>query len=96
MKILIIVFSPGLSEKCLSCVLDNKSSDHLTLFPGMLISGTTIAAGITCERQAILNERFKTEQQNEAMFLGTLIHDLFDWALKANSKLATLRSVKLR
>lgn len=68
------------------CILDNKTEHHITLYPNTLISGTTIAAGISCERQAIFNERFKMEKQNEAMLLGTITHDLFEWALRTGRK----------
>ena len=67
-------------------ILDNTTSDYIILFPNTLISGTTISTGITCERQAVLNNRFKTEGQNEVMFVGTLTHEVFQWAVANRSR----------
>lgn len=77
-----LAYVSALCKNKLHCILDNKTEHHITLYPNTLISGTTIAAGISCERQAIFNERFKMEKQNEAMLLGTITHDLFEWALR--------------
>jgi len=77
-------FVSGLTNQCKHCILDNNSDEYITLYPNTLISGTTIASGISCERQAVLNERFKMENQNQAMLLGTMVHDLFDEALLEN------------
>jgi len=67
-------------------ILDNTSNNYIILFPNTLISGTTISAGITCERQAVLNNRFKTEGQNEVMLVGTLTHEIFQWAVANRSR----------
>ena len=67
-------------------ILDNNSREYITIFPNTLVAGTTIAAGITCERQAVLNTRFKMDGQNEVMLVGTLTHELFEWAVTNQSK----------
>ena len=67
-------------------VLDNISKNYITIFPSTLVAGTTIASGITCERQAVLNSRFKTDGQNEVMLVGTLTHELFEWSVTNKSK----------
>eukprot|EP00794_Sanderia_malayensis_P004887 gene4887-5527_t len=64
-----------------SITLDNSSPMFLTLFPNTLLSSTTISMGITCQRRAVLSELFKTDGPNQAMFLGTFLHDLFDFAI---------------
>jgi hypothetical protein len=55
--------------------------------PDTLVSGTTVAGATRCLRRSILNERFRTEDTNEAMLIGTLLHDLFDKAMLANGRL---------
>lgn len=52
--------------------------------PDTLVSGTTVAGATSCLRRSVLNERFRTEGQSEAMLIGTLLHDLFDWAMSTN------------
>ncbi|XP_065062529.1 DNA replication ATP-dependent helicase/nuclease DNA2-like isoform X2 [Rhopilema esculentum] len=63
-------------------VLDNSSPNYLVLFPDTLVSGTTISMGITCPRRAVLSELFKTDGPNEVMFLGTFLHELFDFFIQ--------------
>ncbi|XP_078361987.1 DNA replication ATP-dependent helicase/nuclease DNA2-like isoform X2 [Oculina patagonica] len=66
------------------CVLDNSTDHYLVVHPDTLVSGTTVSMATKCLRQSILNERFRTEGQNEAMLIGTLLHDLFDLAMEFN------------
>lgn len=68
------------------CILDNSSDHYLVVHPDTLVSGTTVSMATKCLRQSILNERFRTEGQNEAMLIGTLLHDLFDLAMEFNGK----------
>ena len=68
------------------CILDNSTDHFLVVHPDTLVSGTTVSMATKCLRQSILNERFRTEGQNEAMLLGTLLHDLFDLAMEFNGK----------
>ncbi|CAH3161793.1 unnamed protein product [Porites lobata] len=64
------------------CILDNSADHYLVVHPDTLVSGTTVAMATKCLRQSIFNERFRTEDQNEAMLIGTLLHDLFDLAME--------------
>ena len=82
-----IVFSLDLDKNCRQSILDNNTKDFITVFPNTLISGTTIASGITCERRAVLDTRFKTEGQNKIMLTGTLTHEIFQWSIANNSRL---------
>lgn len=68
------------------CILDNSSDHYLVVHPDTLVSGTTISMATKCLRQSILNERFRTEGQSEAMLIGTLLHDLFDLAIEFNGE----------
>ena len=68
------------------CILDNSSDHYLVVHPDTLVSGTTVSMATKCLRQSILNERFRTEGQNEAMLIGTLLHDLFDLAMEFNGE----------
>eukprot|EP00111_Clytia_hemisphaerica_P000398 TCONS_00001102-protein len=79
-----IAYVSNLNDACRRSILCNNSKEFITVFPNTLISGTTIASGITCERQAVLNTRFKTEGQNEVMLVGTLTHEIFQWAISNN------------
>ena len=54
------------------------------------MSGTTVSMATKCLRQSILNERFRTEGQNEAMLIGTLLHDLFDLAMEFNGEFSSI------
>lgn len=66
------------------CILDNSTDHYLVVHPDTLVSGTTVSMATKCLRQSILNERFRTEGQSEAMLIGTLLHDLFDLAMEFN------------
>ena len=68
------------------CILDNSADHYLVVHPDTLVSGTTVAMATKCLRQSIFNERFRTEDQNEAMLIGTLLHDLFDLAMECEGK----------
>lgn len=64
-------------------VVDN---DHCTLaiHPDTLISGTRISEALDCERKAVLSERFNSSSgKSVAMLLGTILHELFERALRA-------------
>lgn len=68
------------------CILDNNRDQYIVIHPDTLVSGTTVAGATRCLRRSILNERFRTEDTNEAMLMGTFLHELFDHAMKANGK----------
>ena len=69
-----------------TCILDNSTEHYLVIHPDTLVSGTTVSMATKCLRQGILNEQFRTESQNEAMLIGTLLHDLFDLAMEFKGK----------
>ena len=75
--------------------LDNYSNRFLILFPHTLVSGTTISMGITCQRQAVLSELFKTSGPNEVMLLGTIMHEVFDFVIKEKGNCQVLHELKL-
>lgn len=75
-----------MDKNCRQSILDNNTKDFITVFPNTLISGTTIASGITCERRAVLDTRFKTEGQNKIMLTGTMTHEIFQWSIANNSR----------
>ena len=81
-----IVLSGMFDSKTGVCILDNSTDHYLVIHPDTLISGTTVSMATKCLRQSILNERFRTEDQNEAMLIGTLLHDLFDLAMEFHGK----------
>ena len=57
----------------------------LILHPDHLISATVVADSYNCMRRAVLQDRVKaTSQANPPMLYGTLLHELFQEALKAN------------
>jgi len=57
----------------------------LILHPDHLISATVVADSFGCLRRAVLQDRVKaTSKANPPMLYGTLLHELFQEALKAN------------
>lgn len=57
----------------------------LVLHPDHLISATVVADSYGCLRRAVLQDRIKaTSRANAPMLYGTLLHELFQEALKAN------------
>lgn len=68
------------------CILDNQTDQYIVVHPDTLVSGTTVAGATRCLRRSILNERFRTEDTNEAMLMGTFLHELFDNAMKSKGR----------
>ncbi|KAI8941289.1 hypothetical protein NX059_002519 [Plenodomus lindquistii] len=65
------------------CVDDHRNM--LILHPDHLISATVVADSFGCLRRAVLQDRVKaTSRANAPMLYGTLLHELFQEALKAN------------
>lgn len=57
----------------------------LILHPDHLISATVVADSFGCLRRAVLQDRIKaTSKANAPMLYGTLLHELFQEALRAN------------
>lgn len=66
------------------CVVDDHHN-MLVLHPDHLISATVVADSYGCLRRAVLQDRIKaTSRANAPMLYGTLLHELFQEALKAN------------
>jgi DNA replication ATP-dependent helicase Dna2 len=66
------------------CVVDDHNN-MLILHPDHLISSTVVADSFGCLRRAVLQDRVKaTSRANAPMLYGTLLHELFQEALKAN------------
>ncbi|XPS75358.1 DNA helicase [Ascochyta lentis] len=66
------------------CIVDNQHN-MLILHPDHLISATVVADSYGCLRRAVLQDRIKaTSRANAPMLYGTLLHELFQEALKAN------------
>lgn len=57
----------------------------LILHPDHLISATVVADSFGCMRRAVLQDRVKaTSKANAPMLYGTILHELFQEAMKAN------------
>lgn len=66
------------------CIIDDHHN-MLILHPDHLISATVVADSFGCLRRAVLQDRVKaTSRANAPMLYGTLLHELFQEALKAN------------
>ncbi|CAI6246025.1 unnamed protein product [Periconia digitata] len=66
------------------CVVDNNHN-MIILHPDHLISATVVADSFGCLRRAVLQDRIKaTSNANPPMLYGTLLHELFQEALKEN------------
>ncbi|EKG19182.1 DNA replication factor Dna2 [Macrophomina phaseolina MS6] len=66
------------------CIIDNDNN-MIILHPDYLISATTIGDSFSCMRKAVLQDRIKaTSDANESAMVGTILHELFQEALKAN------------
>jgi DNA replication ATP-dependent helicase Dna2 len=76
------------------CIIDN-SQNMIILHPDHLISATTVADSFGCLRRAVLQDRVKaTGQASPPMFYGTLLHEIFQEAMKLNAwDLKTLEGI---
>jgi DNA replication ATP-dependent helicase Dna2 len=67
------------------CIIDN-SKNMIILHPDHLISATVVADSFGCIRRAILQDRVKaTGQASPPQFYGTIMHSVFQEALKRNT-----------
>ncbi|USP74160.1 hypothetical protein yc1106_01434 [Curvularia clavata] len=67
------------------CVVDDHNN-MLILHPDHLISSTVVADSFGCLRRAVLQDRVKaTSSANAPMLYGTLLHELFQEAMKVNN-----------
>jgi DNA replication ATP-dependent helicase Dna2 len=75
----------GSFDKNGHCTIDD-SHNILILHPDHLISATVVADSFGCVRRAVLQDRVKaTGEASAPMMYGTILHELFQEALKANS-----------
>ncbi|TPX18862.1 uncharacterized protein E0L32_011477 [Thyridium curvatum] len=75
----------GKFESTGMCIIDN-TQNMLILHPDQLISSTVIADSFSCMRRAVLQDRVKaTSEASPALVYGTLLHEIFQEALMANS-----------
>ncbi|RMZ68897.1 hypothetical protein GMOD_00002785 [Pyrenophora seminiperda CCB06] len=66
------------------CIIDDLHN-MLILHPDHLISSTVVADSFGCLRRAVLQDRVKaTSKANAPMLYGTLLHELFQEAIKVN------------
>lgn len=66
------------------CIIDDHHN-MLILHPDHLISATVVADSFGCLRRAVLQDRIKASNKaNAPMLYGTLLHELFQEALKIN------------
>jgi DNA replication ATP-dependent helicase Dna2 len=74
----------GEFSKTGQCIIDDHQN-MLILHPDHLISATVVADSFGCLRRAVLQDRIKaTSRANAPMLYGTLLHELFQEAMKAN------------
>jgi DNA replication ATP-dependent helicase Dna2 len=67
------------------CIVDDKSN-MIILHPDHLISATVVADSFGCMRRAVLQDRVKATGVSSApMLYGTVLHELFQEALKINT-----------
>lgn len=80
------------ASKCEGRFVINNSEGLLVHHPDHLMSSTSIVAGVYCQRKAVLQERFRgIDCTNEAMTIGTLVHELVQKAL--TNKISDLRAL---
>ncbi|GFH13611.1 RUN domain-containing protein, partial [Haematococcus lacustris] len=61
----------------------SASEGLCVLHPDILLSGTTVTSAMDCTRKAWLSELFGGGANNDKAVLGTLSHELVQWALRA-------------
>lgn len=66
------------------CVVDD-TRNLLIIDPDHLISATVVADSFSCTRRAVLQDRVKaTTKLTEATVYGSMLHEIFQDAMKAN------------
>lgn len=66
------------------CIVD-RARNLLILHPDHLISATVVADSFSCTRRAVLQDRVKaTSQLSEPTVYGSMLHEMFQEAMKAN------------
>ncbi|CAM6033109.1 unnamed protein product [Sphagnum compactum] len=67
-----------------TCVLDHNQN-LLVVHPDLLISGSRVGGSFGCARRAVLDERIKSSDLSMPALLGTMLHQLFQVGLRAES-----------
>uniref|UniRef100_A0A158R4F8 DNA helicase n=1 Tax=Syphacia muris TaxID=451379 RepID=A0A158R4F8_9BILA len=68
----------------------NDEKGVIILSSNELVSCTTISQAVYCRRKAILNQRFRKNcQNNESMMLGSIVHSLFQAAVRRKPRFLT-------
>lgn len=63
----------------------NDADNSIIVHPDHLISATTVADSFDCMRKAVLQNRVKaTSQTSKPLVYGTVLHEIFQEAMKAN------------
>lgn len=66
------------------CIIDNWQN-LLIIHPDHLVSATVVADSFSCTRRAVLQDRVKaTTQLNESTVYGSMLHEIFQEALRSN------------
>lgn len=66
------------------CIVDD-SQNLIIIHPDHLISATVVADSFSCTRRAVLQDRVKaTSQISEPTVYGSMLHEIFQEAMKAN------------
>ncbi|KAH7281949.1 hypothetical protein KP509_35G004800 [Ceratopteris richardii] len=63
------------------CVID-RDNNLLIVHPDVLISGSKVGSSFSCPRRAVLDERIRSNSVAFPALLGTMIHELFQVALR--------------
>ncbi|BBN05891.1 DNA replication ATP-dependent helicase/nuclease Dna2 [Marchantia polymorpha subsp. ruderalis] len=69
-----------------NCVID-REHNLLIINPDILISGSKVGSSFACPRRAVLDERMKTNEWSYAALIGTMLHQLFQGALRSRQPL---------
>uniref|UniRef100_A0A914UU51 DNA replication ATP-dependent helicase/nuclease DNA2 n=1 Tax=Plectus sambesii TaxID=2011161 RepID=A0A914UU51_9BILA len=87
------VFGPniGLNSKDDDVIIIDDYSGLLVYDPDTLVPCTTVTSGVFCRRKAVLSDRFKggCGAPSKQMFVGTIVHELFQSAIRRRPKFLT-------
>ncbi|KAG6549576.1 hypothetical protein Mapa_008958 [Marchantia paleacea] len=72
----------GEFDEANNCVID-REHNLLIINPDILISGSKVGSSFACPRRAVLDERMKTNEWSYAALIGTMLHQLFQGALRS-------------
>ncbi|KAL3693543.1 hypothetical protein R1sor_007194 [Riccia sorocarpa] len=72
----------GAFDETGNCVID-REHNLLIVNPDILISGSKVGSSFACPRRAVLEERMKSNQWSYPALMGTMLHQLFQTALRS-------------